>query len=293
MVIDIKQNPLNKTVTYSFITIDKDEENKNWYNADDQNKQDFLWPAVVITFLDKDCDKEDAYIEYIAKNEKQSLHSGTNSVKLAIRLCKYLNVRYAYLQDASKIQCETHRDLSLSLFKLLTTGNTWYEKHGFKFNIKGYKEIKEAIEKVQRIKINDVVKTVKTIRNALHNTINSGDYKQFKLWSPLSSGMAIHRSKWLSNQYENYANIYLLLKKNKIRGDTIKSYSERVIKKSCKDYIETIQNLLFRYREFNASENMLIINYKDKWINYPSVKEIYLINLLVNNYKIKYKKKIR
>ena len=253
MIINIEKNQLNNNITYSFITIDKDEKNKNknWYNANDPTENDKGWPGVAITLLDKDFDKNDAYINYIAKNEKQSIESGTNAVQLAIRLCQYLNVRYAYLQDASTIKCETPRDLSLALLKLLTTGNTWYEKHGFKFDAKGYKQIRSAIEKVQKIKITDIIKTVKNIRDALQNTINSGKYSEFKCWSPFASKMAIHRSKCLSNKYEIYANIYLLLNKNKKRGDTIKSYSNRVAIDNCKDYIETIQTLLFRFKEIN------------------------------------------
>lgn len=192
MIINIKKNQLKSNITYNFVTIDKNEESKNWYNADDRNENDSTLPGLFITFLDKDYDKNDAYIHFIAKNEKQNIESGTNAIQLAIRLCKYLNVRYAYLEDDSKIKCEMPRDLSLTLFKLLTTGNTWYEKHGFKFDVKKYNHIKLAIKKVQNIKIIDVIKTVKNIRDALQNTIKSGKYSEFKCWSPFVSEIADH-----------------------------------------------------------------------------------------------------
>jgi hypothetical protein len=293
MNIFIKNNFINNKITYHFLTIEDEENDKNWYNVNDQTKDKSGWPGVYISFLYKDCYKNDSYIDYIAKNEKQKIDSGTNAIKLAIRLSEYLNVRYAYLQDASRITCEGYRDLSLSLFKLLTTGNTWYEKHGFTLDVKEYKNIRSAIEKVRKIKITDVIKTVKKIRDALQNTIITGKFTEFKCWSPFASGMAVHRTKWLSNKYEIYANNYLLLNKNKKKEDTIESYSNRVGINNCKDYIDTIQKLLFIFSDHNNSEHMLVINYKDKWIHYPCVDDIYKINLLLFNYDIKYKKKIR
>ena len=188
MDIKITDNQLNNHLYYEFVSIDKDDNNKNWYNANNINNNDSSFPGIMITYLDKDFHKDDAYINFIAKNEKHKVESGTKAIQLAIRLCKYLNVRDVYLQDDSKIQCEQSRDLSLALLKLLTTGNTWYEKHGFKLNVKNYKKIKSAIEDIQNMKMNDVVKIVKKIRDALQNTINSGNYKHFKLWTPFSSG---------------------------------------------------------------------------------------------------------
>ena len=85
----------------------------------------------------------------------------------------------------------------------------------------------------------------------------------------------------------------LLLQKHVKRGDTIKSYSERVVKESCIDYMKTIQTLLFSYNDWNTNNHLLVINYKSKWITYPYIKELFLISLLIHNYKIKYKKKIR
>lgn len=292
MYIKINIDQLNKHVSYTLGTteVENKDKDKNWYNANNQSYSGF--PGVTITFLDKSCDKKDAYIDFIAKNEKHKIESGTEALQLAIRLCKYIGIRDGYLQDDSKIQCLFPRDLSLSLLKLLTTGNTWYEKHGFKLNVTDYKKIRLAIEKVKKIKMNNIIKTVKNIRDALQDVINSGEYKKFKLWSPFADGMAVHGSSWLSKEYEYYANTYLILKRSIKKGDTLSKYSERIVKENCKNYLESIQKLLFSYNNRNIGSNLLVINYKNKWINYPYVKEIYLVNLLVDNWEIKYKKRI-
>jgi hypothetical protein len=283
-----KINPVSNRKTYVIKTSDKTDKN-NFINS---SKDDNTWPGVEIAFLLKMYKKNEAYIEYIAKNEKHQTESGTKAINLAVRLCKYLHIRNVYLQDASTIECVKKNDMDLALYKILTTGNTWYEKHGFNFDIKDYKYFNKAIKKVQNIDVNEILKIMIKFRNAIQYTISSGRYNDLKFWTPLSIKYTQHNLDRLTWLYTLFSENIVLLKKTIKPKDTLKKYSIRVGKECCKTYINTIQTMLFTSNLYNTSDHRLVGIYKNDIIAYPNIKELFMINLLVNNWEIKYKKKL-
>ena len=289
-----EKNLLDNNIFYRIQTTDDEKlkPNKNNNVEKSYNTEEVNWPGIEIHFLLKDYHKNDAYIEFIAKNEKHKINTGTYAINLAIRLCKYLNVKNAFLQDASNLTCINKNDMSLSLYKILTTGNTWYEKYGFHLNVPNYKQINNSIRIVQNIRISDILDVLIKIRNAISKSIENGKIEKLKFWSPTHIHFVQHNIIRLSEMYAEISESISLLKKYMEKNDSIKSYSDRVGKENCEVYIKTIQNICFHMTEYNIGYHMLVAFYNNKIITLHNIKDIYIISYLIHNYLIKYKKKI-
>jgi hypothetical protein len=280
-------DPIDNNKTYTIQTTEKIDKN-NFINS----HNDSPWPGVDITFLSKKYKQNEAYIEYISKNEKHHIESGTKAIQLAIRICKYLNIKNVYLQDESSIKCVANDDMSLKLYKILTTGNTWYQKHGFNLDIKNYKHFNKAIKKVQNIDMNELVKTMIKFRNVIQTTISSGKIDDLKFWTPVRIKYIRHNLDKLISLHSLFSKNVLLLKKSVKPGDTLQKYSIRVGKECCETYINAIQTMLFNATLYNSTEHRLAAMYKNDIIAYPNVKELFMINFLKYTFEIKYKKKL-
>jgi len=85
-----------------------------------------------------------------------------------------------------------------------------------------------------------------------------------------------------------------MFKKYIKKGDTIKSYSERISKDNCDIFIKTIQSIFYENYELYTDSSvkyMFIMFYEDTIIAYPHISEVYTFKTLVNT-EICYKKKI-
>ena len=81
-----------------------------------------------------------------------------------------------------------------------------------------------------------------------------------------------------------------MFKKYIKKGDTIKSYSERISKDNCDIFIKTIQTIFYENNDSSVNY-MFIMFYEDNVIAFPHISEVYTFKTLVNT-KIHYKRKI-
>jgi hypothetical protein len=120
-----------------------------------------------ISFFYKKPSYENVYIENISKSEK---YSGSNIVKFVIDfLSSFKQVKKAYLKDGSDISCKNSDDrIDLSMYKLLTSYNGFYQKLGFRLVIiDGEKDITKIMvslsKKVSNYKVKDILENFKKI----------------------------------------------------------------------------------------------------------------------------------
>ena len=299
LIIEEIYNPLTSNNEYIISTTNSDNNNETVYS---NNNFYYEWPAFEIKLLNTEFKKNEAYIGNISKNKKHKVNSGTIAVNLAIRLCSYLNVSYAYLGDNSTVKCKINNQnfnssnirVSLKLLKLLTIGNTWYEQFGFKLNVKDYSKINKAIIQVQKIKMADILKINIKMRDIISNAIKNGTINKIKMWEPYHlTGWSSPKIKFLNKYYLFLSKNIVMFKKYIKKGDTIKSYSERISKDNCDIYIKTIQTMFYDdYKNNDSLLHMFIMYYKDDIISYPNISELYIFKSLVNDKEIYYIKKI-
>lgn len=299
LIIEEIYNPLTMNEEYIISTTNSENNNNTEYS----NNNSYLgWPAFEIKFLNNEFKKNEAYISSISRNKKHKVDSGTIAIKLAIRICSYLNINYAYLGDDSLVKCKINNQLSnsnenemsLKLLKLLTIGNTWYEKMGFKLNVKDYSKINASIIKVQKIKMEDILKINIKMRNIISKVIENGSISKIKFWYPPISKYIYPTIQFLNKCYLFLSQNIIMLKKYIKKGDTIKSYSERISKDNCNIFIKTIQNIFYENNGLNTDYSvryMFIMFYDDNVIAYPHINEVYTFKTLVNT-EIYYKRKI-
>lgn len=307
LIIEEICNPLTLDKEYNIFTTNSENNNNTLYS---NNNFYYEWPAFDIRLLSYNFKENEAYISRISKNKKHKVDSGTIAINLAIRICSYLNVNYAYLGDDSRVKCEKKNNIfnsnnirygqknnikfSLKLLKLLTTGNTWYEKFGFKLNVKDYTKINDAITKVQKIKMADILKINITMRDIISKVIENGNISKIKFWYPPMSKYIYPNIQFLNSYYLYLSQNITMFKKYIKKGNTIKSYSERISKNNCDIFIKTIQPIFYENNESNNDSSviyMFIMFYEDNIIAYPNISELYTFITLVNT-EIYYKKKI-
>lgn len=132
--------------------------------------RDFDLYPLLISFIDV-IDKKINNNCYINNIHKTDNISGSEMIKLAVAVCKALNVHTAYIYDSTTITCKNNV-YDLSYLKLLESNNTFYMKHGFDFMVSDNdffikyfttkenkkKYIMNLINKCKKIKNSDVCK---------------------------------------------------------------------------------------------------------------------------------------
>ena len=217
LIIEEIYNPLTMDKEYIIFTTNSENNNNTVYSNNNFLEE---WPAFEIKFLNNEFKKNEAFISIISKNKKHKVDSGTIAVNLVIRLCSYLNVNYAYIDEDSHVKCEKNNKndyynkmniypywknnnirLSLKLLKLLTAGNTFYNRFGFKLNVKDYSKINNAIIQVQKIKMADILKINIKMRDIISKVIENGDIDKIKFWEPNSIDYTHIDIKFLNSYY--------------------------------------------------------------------------------------------
>ena len=93
------------------------------------------------------------------------------SIKMLRKYKEKLNINKITLLDNAQVQPKMGKSYSLSQFKLLTEGNTWYEKYGFKIN-------KES--KKQHRMNKDIIKNLRTKETNLYKLIKNTNHEKTK-----------------------------------------------------------------------------------------------------------------
>jgi len=120
-----------------------------------------------ISFLYNKPSYKNVYINNISKSEK---YSGSNIVKFVIDfLSSFKQAKKVYLKDGSDVSCKNSDDrIDLSMYKLLTSYNGFYQKLGFRLVIiDGEKDITKIMvslaKKVSNYKVKDILENFKKI----------------------------------------------------------------------------------------------------------------------------------
>jgi len=158
-----------------------------YYNYGDK-RYDTMLPLLV----DIEPDSNVAYIANIHKAEAINV-SGSNIVILCLNFLKTIGVEFVYLSDYAHIECKQNsynfNGASLSLFKLIEKGRTFYQKFGFKlYDIpqelalyygsekQAQKKLLKYVDKFRRIKVSDVIKMCANSLTILFHVIKKRDY---------------------------------------------------------------------------------------------------------------------
>jgi len=133
----------------------------------------------------------DTYIAYIHGTKN---HSGTEIMNMVLDVQRKLKVHKTILHDGSTIGCHNDR-LSLSYFKLLEKGETYYMRFGFDveplqhyacevpFNSKEewHYKINEILENIKKIKVEDIALKYKKSLELINKVNETKDYENFKI----------------------------------------------------------------------------------------------------------------
>lgn len=187
-----------------------------------------------IDFFYKKPSFENVYIYNISKSTK---YSGSDVTIFVIDFLKsFIQVKYIYLHDATKVSCKDSNDkFDLSLYKLLTSNIGFYQKLGFKLIIEDNKK--------------DITKTLVKLAKKV------GNYK-------------------IKNILQNLKDIINLVEKytNKIQVSYIEKYDKIIIEKKLEDYKNFIYNIgylyftMISYKNYTFQKYILTLNNKKCFI---------------------------
>jgi hypothetical protein len=155
------------------------------------NRDYELYPFLInfIDVIDKNIN-DNCYIAHIHKTDKIS---GSEMIKLVLDICRYVNVKTAYIYDGTTVNCGKN-EYDLSYIKLLEKNATFYMKHGFDFmasksdffsryfiNKESKKKyIIDLVKKCKTVKNKDICDFYKKLLKYCTDMILSQDYKHFK-----------------------------------------------------------------------------------------------------------------
>lgn len=116
-----------------------------------------------ISFYDK-INKERSYKNiYIDNISKNNQYSGTDVVNFIIKFLQSLKqIQNIYLHDGTYVNCkDSNNEIDLSLYKLLTSNQSYYQKFGFRLvSEKGEyinKDLINIAKKVSKYKVNNIL----------------------------------------------------------------------------------------------------------------------------------------
>lgn len=211
----------------------------------------------------------------IVSIQKTDKISGSNMIKICLKINQILGAEKTSLKDYSKIICNKTNDIiDLSYIKLLEKKMTFYMSHGFDFdinynidyqyrfkNIKHlHQEIHRLIDNIRSIKTKDIIKEYESMITLLNLVIKNNDEKNVKVIldqsDPTNPNLVIHGKNQNINTLMNEAT--------------------------------TILNILYKYKNINLLYNILVKLFKESCDEY-----VILDKYLIRNTRLQliYKKK--
>ncbi len=158
------------------------------------NRDYDLYPFLInfVDVVDKKLN-DNCYIAHIHKTDDIS---GSDMITIVLELCRYLNVKTAYIYDGTTVMCKKN-EYDLSFIKLLEKNMTFYMKHGFdimasnndyfsryftsKENKKKY--IMDLIKKCKAVKNKDICRFYKELLKYCTNIILNQNYDDMKQYN--------------------------------------------------------------------------------------------------------------
>lgn len=225
---------------------------KTWLLEHDNNG--FSSKPIIIHFIDGtynpiiDPQKiQGSYIQTIHKTEE---YSGTQIVKLALKINEVLGAKYTILTDGAHVTCSSDKsEMSLSRIKLLEKGLTFYMNLGFepmhdnsivdkKYNNKEemFKKLDDLLTDLRAITISDLKQEYLRLLKLLTKVVKTSDFDEIsiKLLSyvghePVTSRDAINKKSSIDSLFIECREILEIL------NNTKETYLYKLIVNSFKD----------------------------------------------------------
>ena len=232
----------------------------------------------VIKFFYKKPSYENIYIQNISKSDK---YSGSDIVNFVIDFLKsFKQVKKIYLHDGADVSCKNSDDrFDLSMYKLLTAYNGFYQKFGFRLIIEeGEEDITKIMvslaKKISNYKIKAILENLKKIIRFVEK------YKQKTQVTLILKYDKIILEKKLDNLNNFMYNIgYLYFIMLPYKNYTFGKYIEKINSKKCfmlSQLFETLSNI--DYFQFSHNKQKIISKFL---LNYNK------LDIYRNNYQWK------
>ena len=220
-------------------------------------------------------------ISYLYNIQKTDKLSGSDLVKIALKINEILGAEKMLVRDGTKVKCnKNNQDMDLSLLKLIERDKTFYMNLGFDFEVdnnafaylrwsdkkKFMKEIKRLLTNIRNIKTSDLIKEYEETLDLLNYIIEVNYKGEFNI---------------------------LIYNSEPTRDDEI--YIEKPQEKIKEIIDESIQvlNILYKYKDEKKFYKILIKLFKDDCAEYSILYKYIVKNLrtqiIYNNKVIKRK----
>jgi hypothetical protein len=155
------------------------------------------YESILPLIVDIDPANSIAYIANVHREESSNV-SGSDIVVLCLNFLKVIGVEFVYLSDDSHLECKDPQghltnEVSLSLFKLIEKGRTFYQKFGFKlYDIpreiamyygsekRAQGKLLQYVEKFRKIKVSDVINLCVNTLTLLFHVLKKQDYENIE-----------------------------------------------------------------------------------------------------------------
>ena len=256
----------------------------------------------IIDFIDPISAKLNEY-SYINNIHKTENISGSRMMELMIKINQILNVKKTYLHDKACIIIND-KVLSLSLFKLIDKGKTFYSKFGFDFdlnNINNYyvnkfdnieqlkKKIDSLIKSIREIKTKDLIKFVEDTFDVIDLVIRNNDYENLLIKKASFSSIKdmltdIHDSTNIKEQltplFNKLHNLLMILKDIKqeyFYKYLIETFNDKDNNHICKNILEYLS--LDGIYEINYGNKKIVNNFDLLFQHLNSIKKDHYYSL--------------
>lgn len=202
---------------------------------------------------------------YIASIQKSETFSGSELVKIALKINEILGTHKTYLYDGTTVKCsENNETMDLSFIKLLEKNKTFYMKHGFEFdntsrnsylfyrfaNKKQFNNFfNNLTEKIKKIKIQDIITEYENTLDLL-NKITKENYKQTFEITLMNFEPPEYNEIYTENPKDKIKNIF---EESEIVLKILHKYKKekllyklliKLFKDNCKDYTELVKYII-------------------------------------------------
>ena len=236
-----------------------------------KKRSTFLKPFLLQFYLESDKhNKDNCYIVNIHKTDKLS---GSDIMKFVLYLLKKISVKTVFIYDATSVECG-NKDMDLSLEKILTKGQGFYERFGFKYYLSNSKDpykfkifkdkdietcLKNKIGEFQKIKVKDIISIYLKILELVFKIIKDDNYNNACIGYFDEQNKEIIYQKTTENKQViekliiSVINILPILMKNKSKY--LYQIMNYYFNNECEKYLILVNNLFYN--------NFYLIKYKN------------------------------
>ena len=237
---------------------------------------------------------------YIANMQKTDKISGTDMLKICLKINEIIGVKKTNLIDATSVMCKKE-EIDLSFVKLLEYDKTFYTKLGFEFEItdnldplikfndkqKLMDEIDRIIKVVRKIKITDIIdeyeKTLSLITKIIKENNKDNVDIMIDNWSTYKNIEEIYKENPfddIKDIFNECVDVLKLLHKYQSENELLYLLLIKLFKEKCDEYA-----LLYKYIIDNRRTKII---YGDKKIERYYVSDIQMILTYRESYLFSY-----